>query len=435
MDKLDLVEAGDDDKDSRGRPAGPKHPKTWSTYLQDKYERSGVIVNGGLRYDYINVDTPALRNDVAPLEGGAFADSLDLQDLTKNRAYSRLSPRLGVSFPVDEKTQLRFNYGQFYQQPNLQDLYVSYRFLEYKLQTGGYFVGFGNPNLKPEQTTAYEVSFARQIGDRSRLDVTAYYKDVKDLVEITTIPASSQALSKSFTSFRNRDFATIKGVDVGFQMRKTNHLSGSVNYSFSFANGTGSVSGTQGNIAWTGSEPPRQTAPLDFDQRHKLSMNVDWTFEKGEGFTWNGWHPLEGLTVNALYNVASGTPFTPTTVFNELTLASVASQPSGPLNSRYGPWTQTLDLKASRSFQLKSTHFEGFLWVLNVLDTQNPVTVFNSSGSPETTGWLNTPDGQQYLDNAAAHGKDGLAAYRLAEADPNLFANPRLVRFGIRTNF
>ena len=25
--------------------------------------------------------------------------------------------------------------------------------------------------------------------------------------------------------------------------------------------------------------------------------------------------------------------------------------------------------------------------------------------------------------------------YRLAEADPNLFANPRLVRFGVRTSF
>ena len=429
VDKVDIIELKDSDKD------GPKHPKTWSTFVQDKFERGGVIVNGGLRYDYINVDTPALRNDVAPLEGGPFRDSLDTQDLTANRTYTRISPRLGVSFPVDERTQLRFNYGQFYQQPNLQDLYVSYRFLQYKLQTGGYFVGFGNPNLKPERTIAYEVSFARQIGDRSRLDVTAYYKDVKDLVEITTIPAGSGVLSKSFTSFRNRDFATIKGVDVGYLMRKTNHLSGSINYSFSFANGTGSVSGTQGNIAWTGSEPPRQTAPLDFDQRHKLSFNLDWSFEKGEGFSWNGWKPLQNLTVNALYNVGSGTPYTPTTVFNELTLASVSSQPSGPLNSRYGPWTQNLDVKASRGFNVVHTRLEGFVWVLNVLDTQNPVTVFTSSGSPTTTGWLNTNDGQAYLDNAAAKGKDGLGRYRLAESDPNFYSNPRLVRFGVRTSF
>ena len=81
------------------------------------------------------------------------------------------------------------------------------------------------------------------------------------------------------------------------------------------------------------------------------------------------------------------------------------------------------------------TKFEGFLWVLNVMDTKNPVTVFSSSGSPDATGWLNTNDGQAYLDNAASKGKDGLGRYRLAEADPNLFANPRLVRFGVRTSF
>src|SRR5262249_30792439 len=182
---------------------------------QDKYERSGVIVNYGLRFDHINVDTPALLGERFPLGEagipGNNPDSLEAQDLQNNKTYARLSPRFGVAFPVDEKTILRFNYGQFYQQPNLQDLYVSYRFLEYKGKTGGYFVGFGNPTWRPERTTAYETGIQRQVGDRVRLDVTAYYKDVKDLVEITNIPSSP----KAFSSYRNRDFATIKGLDIG----------------------------------------------------------------------------------------------------------------------------------------------------------------------------------------------------------------------------
>lgn len=427
--RIDLTPNGDGSRD------GPKHPTTWSAYVQDKFEREGVIVNGGLRYDYINVDTPALANDFAPLEAGPSPNQLDAQDLTANKIYARISPRLGVSFPVDEKTQLRFNYGQFYQQPNLQDLYVSYRFLQYKLQTGGYYVGIGNPNLKPERTTAYETGFARLLGERTRLDVTAYYKDVKDLVEVTTIAAAPTAQSKSFTSFRNRDFATIKGVDVGFTMRKTNHISAAISYSLSFAQGTGSVSNSQHNIAWTGSEPPKQTSPLDFDQRHKLSMNLDWSLDKGEGPALGGWRPLENFGVDLLYNIASGTPYTPTQVFNELTLASVSTQPSGPLNSRYGPWTQTLDLKATRAFQLGASRFEGFVWVLNVFDTRNPVTVFTSTGSAESDGWLNTNDGQGYLQTAAGKGKDGEALYRLAESDPGMYANPRMVRFGISTSF
>ena len=414
---------------------GPKHPHTWSAYAQDKFEREGVIVNAGLRYDYINVDTPALRNDVAPLEAGPYRDSLDSADLTANKVYSRISPRLGVAFPLDEKTILRFNYGQFYQQPNLQDLYVSYRFLQYKLQTGGYFVGFGNPNLRPEHTTAYEVGLARQIGDRMRLDITAYYKDVKDLVEITNIPTAPGALSKQFTSFRNTDFATIKGVDVGYTMRKLNHISGSVNYSLSFAQGTGSVSNSHGNIAWTASNPPHQTAPLDFDQRHKLSFNFDFALARGEGPMWRGLKPLQDLGINFLYNVASGTPYTPTDVYNEVTLANVSTQPAGPINSRYGPWTQSLDVKATRGFPVGGTRVEGFVWVLNAFNTRNVYTVYTSSGSAQNTGWLDTNDGRDYLLNASQNGIDGRQQYLLAVGNPTFYGNPRLVRFGVRASF
>src|SRR5262249_23641782 len=47
-------------ENSGGRD-GPKHPKSWSFYAQDKFEREGLIVNGGLRFDHIDVDTRALR--------------------------------------------------------------------------------------------------------------------------------------------------------------------------------------------------------------------------------------------------------------------------------------------------------------------------------------------------------------------------------------
>jgi outer membrane receptor protein involved in Fe transport len=429
-----LVENGDSDVD------GPAHPKTWSLYVQDKFEHEGVIVNGGLRFDHINVDIEALNSERYPLgEPGVQNDSLqnilDSGDLVKNRTYARLSPRLGVAFPVDDKTILRLNYGQFYQQPNLQDLYVSSKYLEYKVKLGGYFYGFGNPNLRPERTTAYEVGFQRQMGDNIRMDMTAYYKDVKDLVEVANIPAGPNARTKNFSSYRNRDFATIKGVDVGFAMRPINHISGSVNYSLSFAQGTGSVSNSQGNIAWTASQPPKQTSPLDFDQRHKLSMNVDFRLGDDEGPMWGNRRFFENFGINALFNVGSGTPFTPTETYNEVTLASVSNLPEGPLNSRYGPWTVNLDLKANRGFNIGGFKFDAYAWVLNVFNNRNPVAVYTSSGSPSTTNWLSTNNGQGYLETAAGIDVDGETLYRLAENNPSLYSNPRLVRFGLRAGF
>jgi outer membrane receptor protein involved in Fe transport len=429
-----LVENGEGDKD------GPKHPKTWALFVQDKFEREGVIVNGGLRFDHINVDTQALRSEQYPLgEPGTQNDSLqnllDSNDLVANRTYARLSPRLGVAFPVDEKTILRFNYGQFYQQPNLQDLYVSYRYLEYKVKAAGYYYGFGNPNLKPERTTAYETGFQRQVGENVRLDVTAYYKDVKDLVEVANIPAGAGAKTKNFASYRNRDFATVKGVDFGFTMRPVNHIAASLNYSLSFAQGTGSVSNTQGNIAWTADHPPKQTAPLDFDQRHKLSMNLDLRLGKGEGPLLGNFRPLENAGINVLVNAASGTPYTPAQVFNEVTLAAVTNLPIGPINSRYGPWTMNVDAKASRGFQMGPFKLEAYAWVLNVFNRENAIAVYTSSGAANTTNWLTTNAGQGYLDTAAGSEIDGETLYHLAETDPNLFSNPRMVRFGLRGSF
>jgi outer membrane receptor protein involved in Fe transport len=426
-DRVGVVDA-DDGRD------GAKHPQTFSLFVQDKYEREGVIVNGGLRLDHLDVNTPALKDEDFPLGDPATDDLpsvLEDDELEDNKTYTRLSPRLGVAFPVDEKTLLRFNYGQFFQQPNLQDLYVSYRFLEYKVRTGGYFAPFGNPNLRPERTTAYEVGAARQLGDHIRIDATLYWKDVKDLVQVQNVPSKPTA----FSSFRNTDFATVKGVDVGFLMRPVNHISMQVNYSLAYANGTGSVSLTQRNQAWTADETPKQTAPLDFDQRHKFAANLDWRFGENEGPAWGGTQWLENFGANVLLNLASGTPYTPSVVYNEVFLASLAPTAESRLNSRNGPWVIQLDLKVDKGFRLGAWNLNAYVWGLNMLDRDNPVNVYTSSGTAQTTNFLNTTDGEQFLDSAAASGVDGESLYRLSENNPNFYATPRQVRFGVRAAF
>ncbi len=407
---------------------GPRKPKTFGVYAQDKYERSGVVVNAGVRYDYINTDVSALASEDLPLGPDG---ALNAPDLVQNRTYNRVSPRLGIGFPVTDRTVMHVNWGKFFQQPNLQDLYVSYRFLEHKVRTGGYFVGFGNPNLKPEQTTAYEVGVAHQLNDYAKLDVSVYYKDVKDLVQISTIPS----FPNSFSSYRNSDFATLKGLDLGFTLRRIRNVQANVSYSLSQAVGTGSVSQTQRNIAWTASDPPKQTAPLDFDQRHKISLNLDYSLGTGQGPRIGDVPWLERTNINVLYNIASGTPYTPTNVYDEVTLAAVASQPVGPLNSRYGPWTHSLDLKASRGFGIQNVNLSAYVWVLNALNSDNAVSVFTGTGSALTTGFLNTPDGQASAQNLANNGIDAQRAYQLALQAPGLFGSPRQVRFGLRMAF
>jgi len=407
---------------------GPRKPKTYSIYGQDKYERAGLVVNAGLRYDYINTDVSALASESLPLGPDGV---LNQPDLVSNKTYSRLSPRMGIGFPVTGKMVMHVNWGQFFQQPNLQDLYVSYQFLEHKIQTGGYFVGFGDPNLKPEQTTAYEVGLANQISPYAKLDITAYYKDVKDLVQIETIAS----FPNSFSSYRNKDFATIKGIDFGFTLRRVNHIQAQMAYSLSYALGTGSVSNTQRNIAWTATNPPKQTAPLDFDQRHKVSIDLDYALAKGEGPKVSGHSWLENFDVNLLYNVASGTPYTPSNVYDEVTLAAVSSQPIGPINSRYGPWTQSLDFKIARNFAMRNMQSSIYVLVQNAFNSANAISVFTGTGSPNTTAFLETADGRDASSKLLTEGIDPQRAYQMALEAPTLFANPRMLRFGMRVGF
>jgi outer membrane receptor protein involved in Fe transport len=409
-----------------------KHPKVASAYVQGKYEQLGLVVNAGLRWDYLTPSTRALVSETTPL-GPEFGDSLNdpgtlgTQDLEDSKVYQRLSPRLGVGFPVTDQTLLHVNYGKFFQQPNLQDLYASYTFLEYKIQTGGYFVGFGNPNLKPEQTTAYELGIQHTPSDRSRIDATIYYKDVKDLVEIVTVRSSPNA----FASYRNTDFATIKGLDLAYTMRRSGHVSMNAAYSLSWARGTGSISQSQRTIAWTAQETPKIATPLSFDQRHRLTLNMDYRLGSGEGPTWGGTKWLENSGINVLFNAASGTPYTPTKVYNAVTLGAVFPTPTGEINSRYGPWTASVDLKASKAFSVgRGQNIEAYVLVKNITNRKNVYAVYTATGSAESTNFLNDVAGQRQYNTPEEQ-----ELYRAAELNPDYFGNPRLVRFGARLSF
>jgi len=407
---------------------GPRKPITASAYLQDSYERGGLVANVGLRYDYLNVNEKALVNPDRPLgPDNVLTDA----DLTDAKTYGHISPRVGIRFPVSDRSVLHVNWGQFYQQPSFQDLYVSYRFLEHKIQTGGYYVPFGNPNLKPEMTTSYEVGLSHQLNDFSKFHASVYYKDVKDLVQVAAIPSAPYA----FAAFRNVGSATIKGVDVGFTLRRMNHINASLGYSLSLAQGTGPASDTR-NIPWAASElVPLQESKLEFDQRHKLSVNLGLSFLKNEGPKWGSHTPLADLDVNVLYNLASAMPYSSTMVFDEVTQLNVAQQPTGAPNERTGPFTQALDFKITKGIRLWGSKLGAYVWVLNAFNTANALLVYQGTGSPYMPGFLDTEPGRAVAAQLRGEGIDPNQAYALATHRSDMFSSPRSVHFGLRMDF
>ncbi|MBI3871910.1 MAG: TonB-dependent receptor [candidate division Zixibacteria bacterium] len=435
---------------------GAKHPVNFAAYLQDKFESEGLVLNAGVRLDYFDYRTERLIDPKNPLDPfnyqGLVHDSINLPpnvkdsllveagrltaaDLTKSKAVARLSPRLGVAFPVADGSVFHFSYGKFLQRPDLQNLYVNYGYLEYKIKTGGYFYPFGNPNLEPEETTAYEAGWRRQVSNVTAVDVTTFYKDIKNLTQVMTQPT----LPNSFSSYRNRDFGTVKGIEFQLDMRRSRGISAQFNYTLSYADGTGSFANTDQNIAWTLREPPKNTSVLEFDQRHKVTGIFDVRAGAKEGPKLGSWFPLERSGANFVLSAGSGFPYSPVRVYNEVTLGNISPVPDGPINSRTAPWTMRVDLKADREIPISDFTLDVYLWVINVLDRVNVSDVYESSGLPDLTGWLDTKPGQDAVSShPEPHDTSVLNAtqkYEVRQSDPRNFDTPRQIRFGVRWSF
>ncbi len=436
--------------DSLGNVADPsgyqnstKHPYNLGLFLQDRLEHRGLIIQAGLRFDVFDYRSQRLKDIHKPFDPAgsdtAHITILDPTDLTSSKKFTRLSPRLGISFPISDKTQMHVNYGIFYQRPDLTNLYSGWNFVYGRIGGGSYYPQ-PSPNLGPETITQYEVGMSHQLGDFTAVDITAYYKDVKDLTQIISIPA----FPLEWWSYGNADFGTIKGVDFSLTMRQTHNISMSLKYSLSYAQGTGSYSQSQYNIAWknpTGT--PRVTNPLDYDQRHSLIGMFDIRTGAKEGPRFGDAHPLENTGLNILIQAASGTPFTPMQPYDAITAAAVQQIPTGPINSAHLPWTFTVDMKLERTFTLGAYKLVPYLWVKNLLNYENVIAVYEGTGEPYSTGWLETPTGANDVDRtdpgiahiAGNYGEQYSYRYDLLQNNPTNYSNPRMIIAGLRMSF
>jgi outer membrane receptor protein involved in Fe transport len=417
-----------------------KNPINFALFAQDRFDWQGLIINAGLRFDYFDYKAKRIRNAGAPLDPDRLEDDRSQtlepeRDFADSEKFTRVSPRLGIAFPVSDKTQLHLNYGKFFQRPDLENLYVGDDYFEHKVNLGGYYVPFGNPNLEPEKTTQYELGLTHQLGDNTVLDATAFHKDVTDLVQVINQPA----VPNSYQTFVNLDYGTVKGLEFRFTMERTRNIYLNVKYSLSYASGTGSYTNTQRNIAWQAMDPPKQTAPLDFDQRHSIIGNIDWRTEEGGGPRIGDGYPLENFGINILVTAASGLPYSPSKVYNEITLGASAPTPTAPRNSSYGPWTFVIDLKAEKTFNFTGYSLVPFVWVKNLLDRDNVYNVYEATGKANTTNWLSEEPGQAYLvaspELDAVRGLTAEEEYRLKENNPGNYGSPRQIMLGLRLTF
>ena len=410
-----------------------KHPINLGVYVTDRFDWRGLVINAGLRFDYFDYKALRIKNIEYPLDPEMTGNSdIDESDLEDSEAFKRVSPRLGISFPISDRTQMHINFGKFYQRPDLARLYIDYDFFRARLNAGSYFP-FPSPRLEPEKTTQYEFGLTQQLGDNTSFNVTAYYKDVQDLIQIFH---QDPAVPRVYDTYDNADYGTIKGVDFGFTMRRTRNIQFNLNYTLLYANGTGSYTGSQFNVAWKNpSGPPKSTNPLDYDQRHNIVGIVDIRTGKGEGPKFGDYYPLENFGLNVIVQAASGTPYTPMVVYDAVSPnASVTQQPTGSINSANLPWTMSVDLKLERTFEFGAYKVVPYVTIRNLLDRENVLAVYEGTGQPNVSGYLESAEGQVRAADPNT-GEEFAYRYDYLQNNPNNYGPPRTIYVGLRVSF
>jgi vitamin B12 transporter len=129
-----------------------------------------------------------------------------------------LTGRVSVAWTVGEDTTLRTNIGTGQKTPTFTERY-------------GYFPGSfeGNPNLKPERSTSYDVGIDQQLGDSLSVQLSVFHQDLED--EINGFycgnpwPAPCTAINLDGSSERS-------GAELGARWNATDRIGISATYTY-----------------------------------------------------------------------------------------------------------------------------------------------------------------------------------------------------------
>jgi len=430
----------------------PKNPVFASAYLTDRIEVNDLIINAGLRFDYIDMDSWNWANPQMPTID-RVTHLIPDSALIDGSTFSYVSPRLGFAFPVTDKTVFHLQYGQFVQSPSLDVAYKGVYEAAQQIQGSNLFANqviAYNPS--PIRTTQYEIGFSQQFSDFAAFDITAFYKDIKGQLQYAVVQTEPGALRSKYNVFTNQDFATTKGVEFSLNIRRVQRISATVNYTFSTASGTNSLSGSGIGSTEVNGNVPTVLIPLDYNQTHRGSISLDYRFDKDDGGP-----ILEQLGLNILVNFNSGHPFTysQTSGLGQNlawtggitpigTGDTRGRRPIGPINSSNTPWVYNINLRIDKTVNLFDFDFNFYIYIQNLFNTKNVTNVYDKTGNAYNDGFLNSQEGQniiadpRYTERFAdlyrsLNYENREAASTIYQFD--LFGEPRQMRAGVLINF
>ena len=418
----------------------PRTPWNFSMYVNDKFEAGDLIVNAGLRYEAINQANLDLKDwNNPPIDRNyeivdPFHPQYGYKDMP---TQTYLLPRIGLGFPISDKSSFKLNYGKYVQMAPMNRLYRSRA------------SGWSSWGLLPTRETKFEVGYGTLIGDVASIDLTVFTRNPEDQISRDVyIPGTGAGMnaygSRDMTVYTNTDFSNVIGIELDFKSARVNNFQLFANYVFQDVRGLNSYP-TLGTIGWGKSTMINATR---YDQRHQASAVLDFrTGRTGNVIT-------DNLGMNMVASFNSGHPYT-------LSDGSMGQRDAGEgallsdndprnrapreaINSSTTPSFFNLDLNVEKTFAVPGVaNVKVYATITNLLNTQHIINVYNRTGDAYDDGFLNDPDLSSLI--IEGRGPEYVEMYRkinlanrnhwLNDHSFDLFGIPREFKTGIQVSF
>lgn len=374
------------------------YPIEVSAYLQDKMEFNYMIVNAGIRFDYFDPD-----GEVPIDYSNPTVSARKKADYT-----AQISPRFGLAYPITSNGVIHVSYGHFFQTPNMNCLYTNPEFELFLLQSTvspppmSPLNTLGNASLKPQKTVIYELGLQQQLSNVFAVDVTAYRKDIRNLLGTEVLRLFTGGY---YARYINRDYANVKGITISFEKRQTAGIAGigaAIDYTYQVAKGNASDPNDAYLNTLSGVETLKQMRPLDWDLQHQI--NTTLTF--GDPGNYN---------LSVIGRLATGFPYT-----------SVWGTGAYIENNARRPLIYTFDMYLVKNFKIGKLNYSIFARVFNLFDRLNERDVFPDTGR---AGYSLTPYHMNYLH---PRGINQLEDYFVR---PDFYSSPRELQVGLIVGF
>jgi Outer membrane receptor for ferrienterochelin and colicins len=358
-----------------------------------------------------------------------------------------IMPRISFSFPISDEALFFAHYDVLTQRPS-SSLYMNPLYYYYFSDYNG---TLANPDLKPAQTIDYELGFTQKVTNTSSLTITAYYRELRNMIQMRRFTG---AYPKDYNSFSNLDFSTVKGLTAEYDLRRTKNARVRASYTLQFANSTGATTTTAAALISAGVPNLRSTFPTPEDRRHQFNLVLDYRFSSGKKYDGpvinrekSGKSPIQVLSNTGFaltLNGGSGVPYTASRkVFSPISGGSNLLQ--GTYYGSRMPASFRLDLRVDKDFNFtlggkkegktgRDAYVNVYLQVLNLLNSKNIVNVYSATGNADDDGYLTAPEYQRQI-NSQLDPQSFIEMYEIYVNSGGNYSTPRQIRLGLMFNF